>query len=140
METTKITIGNIIDLPIEKVWELWTNPKHIINWNFASEDWHTPSAENDLIVGGKFSSRMEAKDGSFGFDFCGIYDEVEEFKKIAYTLGDERKVEILFEGNGNSTQITEIFDAENENSIEMQQIGWQTILNNFKSYAEKSFI
>ncbi len=132
-----ITISSTINAPVNKVWEYWTKPEHITQWSSASDDWHTPRAENDLRTGGSFLSRMEAKDGSFGFDFGGVYDEVDTHKKIAYTMGDGRKVKIAFLPNGNQTEIHEIFDPENENPIEMQQQGWQAILNNFKKYAEK---
>nr|WP_068887338.1 SRPBCC family protein [Pedobacter panaciterrae] len=135
-EKTTVTIEATINAPVEKVWNLWTSPEHIIKWNSASEDWHTPKAENDLRVGGAFSSRMEAKDGSFGFDFGGIYDEVETHKLIAYTLGDDRKVKIIFTPDGNTTKITESFDAETQNPVEMQKGGWQSILNSFKKYTE----
>lgn len=133
---TKITVEATVNAPVEKIWKLWTTPEHITKWNNASPDWQTPTAENDLRVGGKFLSRMEAKDGSFGFDFWGIYDEVKTNERIAYTLGDERKVEIIFKSQGNATIVTETFEAEGENSIELQQQGWQGILNNFKKYAE----
>ncbi len=133
-----ITVANTINAPVAKVWEFWTTPKHIEKWNNASDDWHTPHAENDLRVGGKFLSRMEAKDGSFGFDFIGIYDEVEESKAIAYTLEDERKVKITFINEGNETKVIESFEAEEENSVELQQGGWQAILDNFKKYVENS--
>jgi uncharacterized protein YndB with AHSA1/START domain len=139
METTnktRITVETTVKAPIEKVWEIWTSPQHIIQWNAASEDWHTPSAENDLRVGGKFSSRMEARDGSFGFDFGGVYDEIVTNKRIAYTLGDSRKVEIDFTDNGDTTKIVETFEAENTNPVEMQKGGWQAIMNNFKKYTE----
>lgn len=135
-EKTTITIEASINAPVANVWKFWTTPKDIMTWNSASEDWHTTKAENDLRVGGSFSSRMEAKDGSFGFDFGGVYDVVETNKHIAYTLGDGRKVDIRFESNGNTTQVTERFDAETENSVEMQKAGWQAILDNFKKYAE----
>lgn len=132
-----ITVQTVINAPIEKVWEFWTRPEHITKWNNASKDWHTPRAENDLRVGGKFLSRMEAKDGSVGFDFWGIYDEVEENKIIAYTMGDDRKVQITFtKNNDNETEVIETFEAENENSIELQRTGWQAILDNFKKYVE----
>lgn len=137
---SKITVETTVNAPIEKVWEFWTEPKYIIKWNNASPDWHTPVAENDLRAGGKFLSRMEAKDGSFGFDFWGIYDEVKLYEIIAYTLGDERKVEITFVVQGNETKVIEIFEAETENSIELQQAGWQAILNNFKKYTEETRI
>lgn len=135
-----ITIETVVDVPVQKAWTIWTTPEHITKWNAASDDWHTPSAENDLRIGGKFSSRMEAKDGSFGFDFYGTYDDVIEHKKIAYTIADVRKVEIRFEAQGNSTKITESFEAENVNPIEMQQRGWQAILDNYKKYAEQTAV
>lgn len=139
METTKkVTVEATVQAPVEKVWKYWSEPDHIKKWNSASDDWHTPVAENDLRVGGTFRSRMEAKDGSFGFDFGGTYDEVKEHEVIAYTLGDGRKVQITFKGQGNETQITETFDAEATNPIEMQQQGWQAILDNFKKYAEQT--
>jgi uncharacterized protein YndB with AHSA1/START domain len=132
----EITIKTTVKAPVEKVWECWTEPKHITKWNSASDDWHTPFAENDLRVGGKFTSRMEAKDGSFGFDFGGTYDEVKLYEVIAYTMEDGRKVKITFGGQENETLITETFDAETTNSVEMQQQGWQAILDNFKKYTE----
>ena len=139
METasnTKITVQNTVKAPVEKVWKYWTLPQHIMKWNSASDDWHTPRSENDLRVGGKFSARMEAKDGSFGFDFGGVYDAVRENDYIEYTLGDGRKVSVTFKGNGNETNVIEIFDAETENPVEMQRGGWQAILDNFKKYTE----
>jgi uncharacterized protein YndB with AHSA1/START domain len=132
-----ITVETLVNAPIEKVWEFWTKPEHITQWNNASEDWHTTRAENDLRIGGKFLSRMEAKDGSFGFDFEGIYDEVLTNEKISYTLLDDRKVAITFFSIESGVQITEIFEAENENSLDLQKMGWQAILNNFKNYVEK---
>jgi|SRR6185503_1738260 len=135
---TVITVAATVNAPVEKVWKLWTTPEDIIHWNNASPDWHTPSAENDLRKGGKFSYRMEAKDGSFGFDFGGVYDEVIENKLIKYTLGDNRKVEVLFSSNSDATTVTENFEPENENPIEMQRGGWQAILDNFKNYAESA--
>lgn len=140
METgkkTSITIEAIVNSSIEKVWECWTEPKHITRWNNASDDWHTPFSENDLRVGGKFLSRMEAKDGSFGFDFSGIYDEVRLYEDISYTLGDGRKVKITFISQGSETKVIEIFEAETSNSIELQRTGWQSILDNFKKYVEE---
>src|SRR5438309_8989924 len=116
----QITIGCTINAPADKVWKLWSEPEHIKQWNNASDDWHTTKAENDLRVGGKFSSRMEAKDGSFGFDFGGTYDEVRTNELIAYTLGDDRKVQITFRSNGNETTIEETFEAEGTHSIEQQ--------------------
>jgi uncharacterized protein YndB with AHSA1/START domain len=133
---TVLTVQNIINAPIEKVWAYWTTPEHITKWCNASEDWHTPNATNDLRVGGKFSTRMEAKDGSMGFDFGGVYDVVNINEYIAYTLEDDRKVNISFTADGNSTKVVENFEAENENPIEMQQGGWQAIMDNFKTYTE----
>ena len=139
METaakTEITIETTINAPVEKVWKFWTLPEHITKWNSASDDWHTPKAENDLRVGGKFAARMEAKDGSFGFDFGGVYDAVKTNELIRYTIGDGRKVAVHFTPNGNETKLSETFEAENTNPVEMQRGGWQAILNNFKKYVE----
>jgi len=135
-EKTIITVQTTIQAPVEKVWDCWTNPKHIVQWNAASDDWHTPKAENDLRTGGKFTSRMEAKDGSMGFDFEGVYDEVKTNERIVYTIGDGRQVQIAFDSNGNETTVTERFEAENTHTIEQQQFGWQSILSNFKKYVE----
>jgi uncharacterized protein YndB with AHSA1/START domain len=133
---TKVTVSADINAPVEKVWKLWNTPADIMKWNSASDDWHTPKSENDLRVGGAFTARMEAKDGSFGFDFGGIYDVVDEHRQISYTLGDGRKVDVLFSSNGNTTSVVETFEAEGTNPVEMQQAGWQAILDNFKKYAE----
>ena len=132
-----ITIETIVHAPLEKVWDYFTSPAHITQWNNASEDWHTPTASNDLKVGGSFSYRMEAKDGSFGFDFGGVYDAVEEHSLIAYTLGDNRQVTVIFTADGNSTKVQESFEAETMHSVEMQQAGWEAILDNFKKYTEQ---
>lgn len=131
-----ITIEATVNAPIETIWSKWTNPNDIVNWNTASDDWHTTKAENDLVIGGKFSSRMEAKDGSFGFDFWGIYTNIITNELIEYTMGDDRKASVKFNTNNGITTITTLFEAENENPIEMQQFGWQSILDNFKKYAE----
>jgi len=131
-----ITIEASVNATIEIVWSKWTNPNDIINWNSASDDWHTTKAENDLVIGGKFSYRMEAKDGSFGFDFWGIYTHKITNELIEYTMGDDRKAKVSFVFENGKTNITTIFEAEDENPIEMQQFGWQAILNNFKKYAE----
>jgi uncharacterized protein YndB with AHSA1/START domain len=135
-ERTKIAVEVFVNAPLDKVWECWTDAKHIVNWNFASDDWHTPKTENDLRPGGKFTARMEAKDGSYGFDFEGTYDEVIEKEIIAYTLGDGRAVVIKFTGTGNETHVAETFEGEDVNPVEMQREGWQSILNNFKRYTE----
>lgn len=137
-EKTMITVSTTVKAPVDKVWQYWTGPEHIIKWNNASDDWHTPRAENDLRPGGKFLSRMEAKDGSMGFDFRGIYDEVKTNELIAYTMGDERKATVVFETNGNETKINTTFEAETENSVELQRGGWQAILDNFKKYTEEN--
>lgn len=136
MSTNKITVQATINAQVTKVWDYWTQPQHITNWTFASDDWCCPSATNDLKAGGKFTTRMESKDGKMGFDFEGIYDEVIDKQKIAYSLADGRKIEVLFEQQGNQTLVTEVFDPENQNPAEMQQAGWQAILNNFKKYVE----
>lgn len=136
METTAITVEATVQAPVEKVWSFYTSPEHIMQWNNASPDWHTPHAETDLRPGGKFLSRMEAKDGSFGFDFWGIYDDVKTNELIAYTMGDNRKARIVFEGSDHSTIVTVTFEAETENTIELQKGGWQSILDNFKKYTE----
>ncbi|MGH2667029.1 SRPBCC domain-containing protein [Flavobacterium sp.] len=135
-EKTKITVAVTVNTTAEKAWNLWTKPEHITNWNTASEDWHTTKAENDVRNGGLFTVRMESKDGSFGFDFSGIYDDIKINKSIEYTLGDGRKVQITFETVNDTTIITEIFEAEDTNSLETQQTGWQAIMDNFKKYAE----
>jgi len=141
METfKKVTVETTIQAPVEKVWKYWTEPNHITKWNKASDDWHTPLAENDLRAGGRFLSRMEAKDGSLGFDFGGTYDEVKLHEVIAYTLGDGRKVEITFKDQENETEVIETFDAETGHTIELQQQGWQAILDNFKKYVEQTTI
>ena len=139
METatkTKITVETTVNAPVGKVWTYWNLPEHITKWAAASDDWHTTSSTNDVRVGGTFSSRMEAKDGSFGFDFGGIYDDVRTNEFIGYTLGDGRKVIISFAGKGNETKIVQTFEAEGTNPIEMQRGGWQAIMNNFKKYTE----
>lgn len=137
MANQKITVSAKIKAPLSKVWEFWTKPEHIVKWNAASPDWHTPKAENDVREGGRFLMRMEARDGSQGFDFAGVYDEVAKEDFIAYTIGDGRKVEVSFEDYGpGESSVTETFETESENPVEMQRQGWQAILDNFKKYAE----
>ncbi len=131
-----IEINVLVDLPLEKVWKLWTEPDHIVKWNNASDDWHTTSATNDLRAGGKFSYRMEAKDGSFGFDFSGIHKEVRKFSQINSILDDDRILSVSFVEHDGRILLQEVFEAEMENSIELQRTGWQAILDNFKKYAE----
>ena len=139
MEKNKnITVSTTVNKPVAEVWEKFTNPAEITNSNFATPEWHSPSATSDLAPGGKFNYRMEAKDGSFGFDFGGTFDEIENEKRITYTLGDGRKTEILFEEKEGRTTVTENFEAEATNPIDMQQMGWQAILDNFKKYVEEA--
>lgn len=136
MNNQSITIETVVKKPIGQVWEKWTLPEHVMKWNNASDDWHTPSAENDLRAGGTFTYKMAAKNGSYSFDFGGIYDEVILNKKIAYTLGDGRKVVIEFIEEDEGVKIVETFEAEGTHSVEMQRSGWQSILDNYKRYTE----
>jgi uncharacterized protein YndB with AHSA1/START domain len=138
MSTPTITIQATITADQKKVWEYYTNPHHITNWNFAIDTWHCPTASNDLRVGGKYIARMEAKDGSFGFDFEGVYDEVVEGQRLAYTMPDGRKVIVDFNSMGDKTSVTVTFDAETENSLDLQRQGWQSILNNFQKYTKEN--
>lgn len=132
-----ITVQTVINAPVERVWKLWTTPEHITKWNNASDDWHTPRAENDLQVGGKFLYRMEARDGKFGFDFVGTYDEIKRNELIAYTIEDGRKVKVTFTKNEDAeTKVVKTFEAESSNPPEMQCDGWQAILDNFRKYVE----
>ncbi len=135
-EKTTITVAATVNAPIEKVWQYWTAPQHITQWNNASNDWHTPKATNDLRKDGTFNYRMEAKDNSFGFDFEGRYTDVKTNELIEYVISDGRKVQILFEALNDETHITETFEAEEIHPAELQQDGWQAILNNFKRYTE----
>lgn len=134
--SNQITVTTSVHAPITKVWQMWTEPTHIMQWNSASDDWHTPRATNDLREGGTFTARMEAKDGSMGFDFGGTYSKVVPEQEIAYVMSDGRKVHVMFEAKGDETVISESFDPESENSPEMQRQGWQSILTNFKIYTE----
>lgn len=134
----KVTVETIVQAPVAKVWSYWTEPDHITKWNQPSEDWHAPRAVNDLRAGGEFLTRMEAKDGSMGFDFAGTYDEVKLHETIAYTLGDGRQVEITFARQGEATKVVEVFDPESQNPVEFQKAGWQAIMDSFKRYTEAS--
>lgn len=136
MNATKVTIEATVSAPVSQVWECWTEPEHITKWNFANDDWCCPKAENDLRVGGKYMARMEAKDGSFGFDFEAIYDEVIEHRKISYTMTDGRQAITDFEEIDGITKVTTTFDAEEQNPVDFQKQGWQVILDSFKRYAE----
>jgi len=138
MSAKTVTIEATIAAEPEKVWLYWTEPRHITQWNFANNDWCCPRAENEVKVGGKYSARMEAKDGSFGFDFEATYDDVKPLKKLAYTMPDGRKVLTSFDQQRAGTKVTTTFDAESENSLDMQRAGWQSILNNFKRYVESN--
>lgn len=135
-EQTKITIEATVNAPVEKVWQVWNTPADIMQWNTPDPSWHTTSSENDLRANGSFKSRMEAKDGSFGFDFEGTYDNVELHKEIAYTMPDGRTATTLFDERDGKTTLTTTFDAESQNDPEFQKQGWQAILNNFVKYAE----
>ena len=139
METiskSNITVQAIIKAPIAKVWQYWAGPEHIKSWCHASDDWHAPYAENDLRMGRKFTTTMAAKDGSMSFDFAGIYTTINEHQLIEYTLNDSRKVCIRFNAEDDETEVVETFEAEDTHSTEMQESGWQAILNNFKNYVE----
>jgi uncharacterized protein YndB with AHSA1/START domain len=131
-----ITVETTVGHKADRVWEYWVNPEHITKWNFAIDEWHCPSADNDLRPGGRFSWRMEAKDGSMGFDYSGTYDHVKAPEQISCTLDDGRKVVISFTELGNETKVTETFEVEDVNTMDQQRTGWQAILDNFKKYAE----
>jgi uncharacterized protein YndB with AHSA1/START domain len=136
MSAQKITVETLIDAPVERVWNAYSTPADITQWNFASDDWCCPSAEADLKVGGAYKARMEAKDGSFGFDFEAVYDEVDPHKVLTMAMSDGRKARTTFESVNGKTKVATIFDAESQNPIEMQRDGWQAILNSFKRHVE----
>lgn len=133
---TRITVSTTVLRPIDQVWACWTDPAHITRWNAASGDWHCPKASNDLRAGGRFISTMTARDGSFSFDFEGVYDAVEANARIAYTMSDGRTCEVRFEPVTDGTRVTESFDAETKNPVELQRQGWQAILDRFKAHVE----
>jgi uncharacterized protein YndB with AHSA1/START domain len=133
----KIKVTATINADTKKVWDYYTKPEHITKWNFAIDSWHCPTASNDMRVGGKYLARMEAKDGSFGFDFDALYTEINEQKSFTYEFGGRLATVDFYEENG-FTEVTIIFDSETENSIELQKNGWQAILNNFKKYVESN--
>ena len=139
MSATKITVSATINADRNKIWDCYTQPEHITKWNFATDTWQCPSAENDLRPGGKYKARMEAKDGSFGFDFEAVYDEISIGNGFTCTMSDGRQATTRFEKSSGQTTVTITFDAEMENPVEMQQQGWQAILDNFKKYAEANF-
>ena len=132
-----ITVQSNIQAPVQKVWEFFTNPQHVINWNFAMPEWHCPSATNQLEVGGEFHYTMSARDNSMSFDFWGTYQKIEKEKNIQILLGDGRSMLVTFEMTDISTIITEKFEPEKENPVELQEAGWQIILDNFKRYIEQ---
>lgn len=133
--TPRITVETTVAAPLARVWDAYTTPDAIKQWNAASDDWHTVAATVDLRTGGAFSSRMEAKDGSFGFDFAGTYTKVEPHSVIEYAFGD-RRAQVLFVDAPNGVRVQVTFDAESTHSLEQQSGGWQAILNNFKRYVE----
>jgi len=131
-----VTVEVVVNSDIDTVWETWVSPEHIKQWNNASDDWHTPHAEVDLREGGEFLSRMEAKDGSFGFDFRGMYQKIVPLQLIEYNIEDGRHVSIVFEATADGVKVTETFDPEETNPVAMQKKGWQAILNSFAKYVE----
>ncbi len=132
----KISVTTKVKQPLKKVWDCFTNPVHMTKWNFASDDWCCPTATNDLRPGGKLTSRMEKKDGSIGFDFSGTYTEVKINELLEYVLEDGRQISVIFKENNGVVEIIETFEPESDNDPEFQKWGWQTILTNFKKYAE----
>ncbi len=132
-----ITVETTIHQSVEKVWEAWTNPEHIVNWNSASPDWHCPAAENDLEVGGKLKYHMAARDGSMGFDYTGTFTKIVPNELLEHLIDDGRNVSVKFIPiEAGETRVVETFEAENQNSVDLQRMGWQAILDNFKKYAE----
>ncbi len=136
MDTTKITIQAVVAADRQKVWNCYTQPEHITKWNFATDTWHCPAASNDMRVGGKYLARMEAKDGSFAFDFEAVYNEIVDGEKFTYTMPDNREIQVSFEKMDDKTRVIVTFDPENENPVDLQRSGWQSILDNFRKYAE----
>ena len=135
-QPVNITVHTLVHAPLQMVWQYWTDPQHIKNWNSASPDWETTQATSKLKIGGRFSYTMQAKDGSSGFAFSGTYVEVLPQQLLAFQLDDGRQVCITFEAHGDTTSLTETFDAEQYHTAEQQQSGWQSILDHFKAYAE----
>jgi uncharacterized protein YndB with AHSA1/START domain len=138
MNTEKITVTATVGADAAKAWQYYTQPEHITKWNFASDDWQCPWAENDMKPGGKYIARMEAKDGSMGFDFEAVYDEVNLGESFTYTMSDGRRVDVTFTENNNSTDVTVVFDPENIHPVDFQKAGWQAILDNYKKYTENN--
>lgn len=138
LEKTKVKVETVVNAPVDKVWMMWNDPRHVMHWNQASDDWFTPWAENELSIGGRFVYRMEARDGSAGFDFSGEYTTIEPQRIIEYKLDDDRMVQISFLKRGSKTVISEIFETEQTNPVSLQRKGWQAILDNFRNYTEKN--
>lgn len=136
-EKTAVTVETTVNAPVAKVWQYWTEPRHITQWCHASDDWHAPHAENDVRTNGKFKTTMAARDGSVSFDFEGVYTKVTPEKNIEYTMSDGRKVSVSFEASENRTRVAETFDTESSNPAEVQRQGWQAILDNFRRYVEQ---
>ncbi len=136
MDATKVTIETTVSANTKKVWDYWNKPEHITKWNFAADDWHCPKAENDLRVGGRLKSRMEAKDGSFGFDFEATYDEVIDQKKITYTMLDGRQATTDFENLTAKQKLQQSLMPRMKTRLRCKEGGWQAILDNFKKYVE----
>ena len=132
-----ITVSITTHENLEKVWDYFNQPEHVVHWNFASDDWYCPFAENDLKVGSDFKYTMASKDGKMSFDFVGTYSEIVLHEKIAYTIADGRKVMITFGKSDGKVTVTVTFEPENMNSHELQRGGWQSILDNFKKYTKK---
>jgi len=138
MPKPTITVQTTVNLPVDQTWSYWSGPEHITQWNFAADSWHCPSATNDLKPGGRFSWRMEAKDGSMGFDYCGTYMQVDEHKLIISRLDDDREVRVEFFEQDGKTRVTETFETEDVNTLDLQRTGWQAILDNFRNYTEQN--
>ena len=138
MSKSRMIAETLVNVPIDKVWEFWTNPEHIAQWNNMSEEWHTPVAENDLRVGGRLYLRMETKNGSEVFDYTCNYDEIVLHQKIVHTTSDNRKTSVLFSETNNGVRLTEEFEPESETPLDVQQEFCQSILNNFKNYVERT--
>lgn len=140
MAKLNIKIDTLVHVPLDYVWETWNTPSHIIHWNHASDDWHSPKADSNFVEGGRFVYRMEAKDNSFGFDFSGTFVEIVDKTRIVTRLDDDRIVQTEFIQENDGVRIIETFEAEDENSVEMQKEGWYAILNNYKLYTESKYI
>lgn len=140
MAKLNIKIDTLVHAPLDYVWETWNTPSHIIHWIHASDDWHSPKADSNFVEGGRFVYRMEAKDNSFGFDFSGTFVEIVDKKRIGTRLDDDRIVQTEFIQENDGVRIIETFEAEDENSVEMQKEGWYAILNNYKLYTESKYI